>query len=86
MTWREKAIEVVLECEFCTLWGSLNDKLSSRKDERARRERITLRTVELERLSDDALLEEAVSAASSRGYDRGMYDESYLNSMYPADY
>jgi hypothetical protein len=83
MSWRESAIKIVLEHEFCGLWESLSGYVEggNRREARTRQARINARTIELERLSDDALFEEARDAARGRGYDQGIYDESYSNSM-----
>jgi|CXWK01.1.fsa_nt_gi hypothetical protein len=82
MSWRESAIKVVLEYEFCDLWSSLEDNPGgTRASQRVRSAAINDRRVTLELLSDDVLFEQAREAASARGYDRGVYDESYSNSM-----
>lgn len=82
MSWRESAIESILEYEFCGLWDSLYT-IEHQKGAKAKeaRERIAKRRLELEKFDDSHLIEEALYSARQRGYERGQYDESYSNSM-----
>lgn len=86
MSWRESAINVVLEYEFGGLWdsvSSLERTLERAKDKagKKKRDRMTKRRAELEKFDDDSLFEEARFSARQRGYEQGQSDESYSNSL-----